>query len=135
MGARDAKMDAHPHSFFRNIMFYHFDLFSLSRSFSAFRQIAFQAVYRKTTRFDYICLMPPEGLKPQLLISLIQTDMPFGKFKGRKICDLPTFYLEWFKNKGFPKGKIGEMLETVYEIKTNGLDEILVELKRLNRGQ
>ncbi len=59
--------------------------------------------------------------------------MPFGKYKGRKICDLPTFYLEWFKTQGFPKGKLGEMLETAYEIKTNGLEEILVQLKRMNR--
>lgn len=77
--------------------------------------------------------MHPEGLKPEILTGLVKTDMPFGKYKGRKICDLPTFYLEWFKTQGFPKGKLGEMLETVYEIKTNGLEEILVQLKRMNR--
>lgn len=76
--------------------------------------------------------MRSEGLKPELLTDLVTTDMPFGKYKGRKICDIPTFYLEWFKTKGFPKGKLGEMLETAYIIKTNGLEDILVELKRIN---
>lgn len=57
--------------------------------------------------------------------------MPFGKYEGRYLSDLPISYLEWFIRKGgFPKGKLGILLETVYEIKLNGLDEILFELKR-----
>jgi len=57
--------------------------------------------------------------------------MPFGKYEGRYLSDLPISYLEWFVRKGgFPKGKLGVQLETVYEIKLNGLDEILFELKR-----
>jgi len=57
--------------------------------------------------------------------------MPFGKYEGRYLSDLPISYLEWFIRKGgFPKGKLGMLLETVYEIKLNGLDEILFELKR-----
>lgn len=59
--------------------------------------------------------------------------MPFGKYQGRLLSDLPVSYLEWFKRKGgFPKGKLGVLLETVYEIKLNGLDEILHKLKKLN---
>ena len=56
--------------------------------------------------------------------------MPFGKYKGALIADIPIYYLEWFAEKGFPKGKLGVWLETTYEIKQNGLDEILLELKK-----
>lgn len=56
--------------------------------------------------------------------------MPFGKYEGRLICDLPTYYVEWFAAKGFPKGKIGVLLETLFVIRTEGLHEILDELKR-----
>jgi len=56
--------------------------------------------------------------------------MPFGKYKGRKICDLPISYLEWFKREGFPKGKIGVLLETMYEIRLNGLEKLLEPLKQ-----
>lgn len=75
--------------------------------------------------------MPVEGLKPEMLTSLITNEMPFGKYKGRKLCDLPVSYLEWFATKGFPPGKLGMQLSTLYEIKTNGLDEILYGLKKL----
>lgn len=55
--------------------------------------------------------------------------MPFGKYKSVLICDLPVYYLEWFSRKGFPKGRLGMMLSTMYEIKSNGLTELLVPLK------
>lgn len=66
-----------------------------------------------------------------LLKSLVRDKMPFGKYKERFLCDLPVYYLEWFSAKGFPKGKLGMQLATLYEIKTNGLDEILEGLKKL----
>ena len=66
-----------------------------------------------------------------ILKELITNEMPFGKYKGRKLCDLPTYYLEWFSAKGFPEGKLGMQLATLFEIKTNGLEEILVNLKRI----
>ena len=54
--------------------------------------------------------------------------MPFGRFKGSLLCDLPVSYLEWFKRKGgFPAGALGMQLDTVYEIKLNGLEEIIFE--------
>lgn len=56
--------------------------------------------------------------------------MPFGKYKGTKLCDLPIHYLEWFNREGFPKGKLGMQLQTVYEIKLNGLEEIIYRLKK-----
>ena len=65
-----------------------------------------------------------------LLLQLVQMKMPFGKFKDRILCDLPVSYLEWFQQKGFPKGKLGILLETLYEIKINGLEGLLEPLKR-----
>lgn len=68
---------------------------------------------------------------PTLLKEIVNHKMPFGKCEGYFLCDLPISYLEWFKRKGgFPKGKLGIQMETVYEIKLNGLEEILFELKR-----
>jgi hypothetical protein len=67
---------------------------------------------------------------PKILMEVVRMKMPFGKYEGRSMADLPVSYLEWFKRKGgFPKGKLGMIMETVYEIKLNGLDELLAELK------
>ncbi len=71
----------------------------------------------------------PGAPDPKLLIELVQLKMPFGKFKGRILCDLPVAYLEWFQQKGFPKGRLGVLLETLYEIKINGLEYLLKPLK------
>ena len=71
----------------------------------------------------------PNQPDPNLLIQLVTMKMPFGKFKDRLLCDLPVSYLEWFQRKGFPKGKLGILLETIYEIKINGLDGLLEPLK------
>ena len=68
---------------------------------------------------------------PQLLLSLVKTEMPFGKYKGTLLYQLPMFYLEWFKRNGFPKGKLGVQLETVFEIKLNGLEELFEGLLKL----
>lgn len=70
---------------------------------------------------------------PNLLLDLINMKMPFGKFKGMLLCDLPVSYLEWFKNKGFPDGKLGMLLATIYEIKLNGLSDLLTPLKNRKR--
>ena len=72
----------------------------------------------------------PIGPNPELLIQLVQMKMPFGKLKDRILCDLPVSYLEWFQQKGFPKGKLGILLETLYEIKINGLEGLLEPLRR-----
>lgn len=66
----------------------------------------------------------------QVLIDIITTKMPFGKHAGTLICDLPENYLLWFQGKGFPKGKLGQLMETVYEIRLNGLESIIYELKK-----
>jgi hypothetical protein len=56
--------------------------------------------------------------------------MPFGKYKGTVLCDLPVSYLEWFAKEGFPAGKLGMMLATIYEIKINGLTHLLQPLRK-----
>lgn len=70
-----------------------------------------------------------EGLDASILLEIVRVKMPFGKYKDRLLCDLPISYLEWFHSKGFPPGKLGMQLSTVYEIKVNGLEEIIYRLK------
>jgi len=72
-------------------------------------------------------------LNPQILIDIIKTPMPFGQHKNRMISDLPVHYLEWFQRQGFPPGKLGMLMQTVYEIKINGLQSIIDELKKRYR--
>lgn len=67
---------------------------------------------------------------PKILIDLVKVQMPFGKYKGTLLCNLPVSYLEWFNKKGFPVGKLGMMLHTIYEIKLNGLEYLLSPLKK-----
>lgn len=64
----------------------------------------------------------------EILISLTTTKMPFGKYKDRLLCNLPVSYLEWFARNGFPNGKLGMQLHTIYEIKINGLESLLKPL-------
>ena len=68
-----------------------------------------------------------------LLLELLRYPMPFGKYKGRLLRELPMAYLEWFAHKGFPPGKLGTLLQTLYEIKLNGLDYLLDELQKTRR--
>ena len=63
-------------------------------------------------------------------MELIKMKMPFGKFKGTTLCDLPVSYLEWFARKGFPDGKLGMLLETMLVIKSNGLEQLLTPIKK-----
>lgn len=67
---------------------------------------------------------------PQVLIDIVQTRMPYGKYKGTIIAELPIYYLEWMSSKGFTKDKMGMLLSTAFEIKTNGLSEILYQVKK-----
>jgi uncharacterized protein (DUF3820 family) len=71
-------------------------------------------------------------MNPQLLNDLVTMRMPFGKYKGWIMCDLPETYLVWFHMEGFPKGKLGEMIATLYEIKLNGLEYLLKPLRDKN---
>ncbi|MCC6836895.1 MAG: DUF3820 family protein [Bacteroidia bacterium] len=69
-------------------------------------------------------------LNPELLLSLVEMKMPFGRYQGTVLCNLPVSYLEWFNRKGFPEGKLGVLLETMYVIKLNGLEDLLKPLKK-----
>ncbi|MFH6982221.1 DUF3820 family protein [Marinoscillum sp. 108] len=64
-----------------------------------------------------------------ILLDLTSYRMPYGKYKGVAICNLPERYLIWLRSKGFPEGKLGMLLNTMYEIKLNGLEYLLKGLK------
>ncbi|MFD2541982.1 DUF3820 family protein [Lacinutrix gracilariae] len=66
----------------------------------------------------------------EFLIKLAHTKMPFGKYEGRYLIELPEHYVVWYHNKGFPKGKLGEMLETVYTLKLNGLENLIRNIQK-----
>jgi hypothetical protein len=68
---------------------------------------------------------------PEILIELVKLKMPFGRYKGTILANLPVSYLEWFQRKGFPDGKLGMQLATIYEIKSNGLEYLLEPLRKL----
>ncbi len=62
------------------------------------------------------------------LIALANTRMPFGKYKGRLLVEIPEPYYVWFRQKGFPQGKFGEQLQAMFEIKVNGLESLIKPL-------
>lgn len=66
------------------------------------------------------------------LEKLVRLAMPFGKYKGRVIADLPGNYLNWFAREGFPPGEIGRLLALMQEIDHNGLKSLLLPLRRGN---
>ena len=61
----------------------------------------------------------------EILRDVVTVKMPFGKYKGRVIRDLPEYYLIWFNRQGFPPGKLGVLMSTMFEIKINGLEALL----------
>lgn len=66
----------------------------------------------------------------QALIELAKYKMPFGKYKDQYLVDIPEYYYTWFKQKGFPKGKLGNMMQQMYDIKMNGLEELIYTIRR-----
>lgn len=70
------------------------------------------------------------GVDTTELQALAEMRMPFGKYEGRLLIDLPEPYVVWFANKGFPEGRLGRMLQTVYEIKVNGLEYLFEPLRQ-----
>lgn len=63
------------------------------------------------------------------LKALANTKMPFGKYKDYYLIDIPEYYYVWFRQKGFPKGKLGLQMQEIYEIKINGLEDLIRPLK------
>ncbi|MBK7950428.1 MAG: DUF3820 family protein [Deltaproteobacteria bacterium] len=74
---------------------------------------------------------PPRRTEPdsEMLVEVARMRMPFGRYAGTRLIDLPEPYVVWFRNKGFPRGRLGELLATVYEIKANGLEPLLAPLR------
>lgn len=77
----------------------------------------------------------PANLDQAYMLLLARTRMPFGKYKGVLLIDLPEPYVVWFNRKGFPKGKFGDMLRIIYEIKANGLEYLFDPLRTEPRRQ
>jgi len=71
---------------------------------------------------------------PEHLVRLANYKMPFGKYEGRILADLPVSYLEWFNRKGFPKGSLGTQLSLVLTLKSNGMEEVIYGLKKVARN-
>jgi len=76
----------------------------------------------------------PASINSQLahddILKLATYRMPFGKYAGQLLIDLPEPYVVWFHSKGFPGGELGRMLGMTYEIKTNGLEYLFKPLKK-----
>ncbi len=69
-------------------------------------------------------------MNPETLERLVRVSMPYGKYKGRLIADLPGNYLNWFAREGFPKGEIGQLLALMQELDHNGLGALLEPIRR-----
>jgi len=65
----------------------------------------------------------------EMLVEVVRMRMPFGRYQGTRLIDLPEPYVVWFRERGFPRGRLGELLATVYEIKANGLEPMLASLR------
>lgn len=70
-----------------------------------------------------------DGADPAVLRLLVLESMPFGRYAGRKIADLPEDYLLWFEGKGFPAGRLGELMALMLELQKNGLEYLLDPLR------
>lgn len=77
--------------------------------------------------------MAPMNTNQKSLIELAHAKMPFGKYEGRFLIDLPEHYIVWYHSKGFPKGKLGQQLQLIYEIKLNGLEDLIRNIRRLSK--
>lgn len=74
-------------------------------------------------------------MNPEDLEKLVTRTMPFGKYEGWLIADLPGPYLNWFAREGFPNGEIGQLLHLMHEIDHNGLSDLLNPLRKKPRNQ
>ena len=69
-------------------------------------------------------------MNPESLEQLVRMQMPYGKYKGRLIADLPGNYLNWFAREGFPKGELGRLIALMHELDHNGLGSLLEPLRK-----
>jgi uncharacterized protein (DUF3820 family) len=66
----------------------------------------------------------------QFLIDLAKMRMPFGKYKGTFLIDLPEHYIVWYRTKGFPAGNLGKQMGLVYELQLNGLEDLVRKIQK-----
>lgn len=66
---------------------------------------------------------------PRILFDVARVRMPFGRYRGRRLIDLPEPYVVWFREQGFPRGRLGVLFETLYDIKANGLEPLLAPFR------
>ena len=71
-------------------------------------------------------------LDKSALVKLANNRMPYGKYKGLALIDLPERYVVWYESKGFPEGELGKLFTLLYEIKLNGLEHLIYKLKDRN---
>jgi len=71
----------------------------------------------------------PERPDTEMLVEIARMRMPFGRYAGTRLIDLPEPYVVWFRNRGYPRGRLGELLATLYEIKANGLEPLLAPFR------
>ena len=69
-------------------------------------------------------------LKPEKLIELANYKMPFGKYKGKSLINIPEEYYVWYRQKGFPDGKLGNLMQEMFEIKRNGLEDLIRQIRK-----
>jgi hypothetical protein len=74
------------------------------------------------------------AMDTQALEKLVSREMPFGKYKGRVLADLPGHYLNWMAREGFPRGELGRLLALMHDIDHNGLTHLLAPLRPPGRG-
>jgi len=81
----------------------------------------------RKSKFKISVLNKMQPLQPDQhqLIELANTRMPYGRYEGRLLVELPEPYLVWYEQKGFPNGKLGNQLRLMYEIKVNGLEKLI----------
>jgi uncharacterized protein (DUF3820 family) len=77
---------------------------------------------------------PSDAFDHQALIELASARMPFGKYQGRRLVDLPEAYLVWFSRQGFPGGKLGDQMRSALAIKENGLEDLVRRVATLTDG-
>jgi uncharacterized protein (DUF3820 family) len=95
----------------------------MNHKLSVFNQIALD-IKSNSDNIQFVML------DEQYLIKLCSTKMPFGKYKGRYLPDIPEHYILWLAKKGFKKDPLGNMLATLYEIRLNGLEHLLKPLRK-----
>jgi uncharacterized protein (DUF3820 family) len=85
--------------------------------------------FRGSGYYKYRDFSPFSAMTPEVLQLLVSREMPYGKYKGRLLADLPGHYLGWFAREGFPKGELGSLLALMYELDHNALRDLLAPLR------